>query len=156
MVRVKYRYILAEIWTDKFQNQIKLPVGEKKLHQAILDSVETLHGDYGFGSIYAGFSIKMYNPATRIFIARVQRKFHSVLLSSLPFVTSVGKVKLSIQTLHLSGTIRSSLKFLIKFDKEKLAELVRTQQLSSEMESDLCELIRKCHRRFAKKILEAG
>lgn len=154
MVRVKYRYILAEILTEQHKNKVKIPLREKDLVQAIFSSVETLHGDFGVACIQAGFSIKMFNPATRIFIARVHRRFHSILGSSLPFITTIGKLKLCIRTLHLSGTIRSALKFLIKFDKEKLAEMVQTLELSSEMESELNKVISKCHTRFAKRRLD--
>lgn len=155
MVRVKYRYILAEIWTEQFKNKVKLPLKEKELKQAILDNVEELHGDYGVACIQAGFSIKMYNAGTRMFIARVHRKFHSIVGSSLPFITSVGKIKLEIRTLHLTGTIRKALQFLIKYDKEKLTELKCTLQLTSEMTSELAKLIDKCHTRLAKKRLDA-
>lgn len=155
MVRVKYRYILAEIWTEQFKNKVRLPLKEKELKQAILDSVEMLHGDYGLACIQAGFSIKMYNPATRMFIVRVHRKFHSVLGSSFPFITSIGKIKLIIRTLRLTGTIRSALKFLINYDKEKLTELVHALQLTSEMTNELADMIEKCHNRLAKKRLDA-
>ena len=154
MVRVKYRYILAELWTEQCKNKVKLPLKEKNLEQAIRDSVENLHGDYGLATIQAGFSIKLYNPATRVFIARVHRKFHSVLSSSLPFITAIGKLKVCIRTLHLSGTIRSALKFLVVYDREKLTELIYTLQLSTEMQTELQELIYKCHNRLAKRRLD--
>lgn len=154
MVRVKYRYILAELWTEQCKNRIKLPLKETVLREAILKSVADLHGDYGLASIQAGFSIKMYNPATRVFIARVHRKFHNVVSSSLPFITSIERLKVCIRTLHLSGTIRSALKFLIEYDQEKLAELIHTHQLSSEMQSELNGLVNKCHTRLAKRRLD--
>lgn len=154
MVRVKYRYILAELWTEQCKKRIKLPLKETELKEAIRKSVQILHGDYGLASIQAGFSIKMYNPATRVFIVKVYRKFHNVISSSLPFITSIEKLKVCIRTLHLSGTIRSALKFLIKYDQEKLAELVHTHQLSSETQSELHDFIKKCHTRLAKRRLD--
>lgn len=154
MVRVKYRYILAEILTDKYINKVKLPLREDDLKQAIRDSVELLHGDYGLACIQAGFSIKMYNPATRVFIVRVRRKFHSVLGSSLPFITSIGKLKLGFRTLRLSGTIRSAHKFLIQHDKDKLTEMVQRLQASAQMEKELAKMIERCHRRLVKTKLD--
>lgn len=155
MVRVKYRYILVEIQTDQYKNRLKLPLKESELKRAILDSVETLHGDYGIACIQAGFSIKMYNSATRLFIVRVYRKYHSLLGSSLPIITTVGKLRVGFRTLRLTGTIRSALKFVIQYDREKLTEIVNVLQATSEMQEELSAIIEKCHKRLAKRRLDA-
>lgn len=154
MVRVKYRYILVEILTDQFKNKVKLPLKEYDLRRAVLDSIEMLHGDYGLACIQAGFSIKMYNPSTRVFILRVRRKFRTIVGSSLPFLTSIGKLKVGFRTLKLTGTIRSAFKFLIQYDKEKLSELVKTLQASAETTKELSQMIEKCHTRLAKRRLD--
>lgn len=154
MVRVKYRYILAEIVPEMHKSAIKLPLKENDLKKKILDSVQETHGDYGLACISPGFSLKMYNPATRVFILRVRRNFHSVLGTTLPLITFVNKMKLAIRTLHLSGTIRSSYKCLIEFDKRKLNELVSDHQLPESTKGELASMIEKCQNRLAKKRLD--
>ncbi|XP_035225972.1 uncharacterized protein LOC118198415 [Stegodyphus dumicola] len=154
MVRVKYRYILAEILTEQYKNKLKLPLKEYDLKQAILAAVEQNHGDYGLACIHAGFSIKVYNPATRILILRVRRCAVLVLSTTLPLITTAGKIQLAFRTLRLTGTIRSAFKFLIDFDKKKLMELVSKHKISSEHEKQLSDMIMKCHKRLAKRKFE--
>ncbi|GBM41200.1 Ribonuclease P/MRP protein subunit POP5 [Araneus ventricosus] len=155
MVRVKYRYILAEIVTDGYQNVLRLPLREQELKQAILDSVQELHGDFGLASIHAGFSIKMYNAVTRIFILRVRRQYHPILSTSLVMMTSIGKIRLEIRTLHLSGTIRSAYKFLLTYDKQKIQQLIRKHNLHADAIQELSTVIENSHHRFAKKKFDA-
>ncbi|GFS65809.1 hypothetical protein TNIN_5891 [Trichonephila inaurata madagascariensis] len=151
MVRVKHRYILCEIVTETHRHFAKLPFVEKTLKEAIIDSVEELHGDFGLASILPGFAVKMFNRSTRMFILRVHRKFQSVLSTSLPIITSVENVKLAIKTLHLSGTIRCAYKFLVNYDKEKLCELRQNYEFSAEDQVLLSSIIEMSQRRMGKK-----
>ncbi|KAG8193742.1 hypothetical protein JTE90_005040 [Oedothorax gibbosus] len=151
MVRVKYRYILAEIVSDAHKNKLKFPLGEHELKQKILNCVQETHGDYGLACIQPGFAIKMYNPATRIFIIRVRRGFHSVLGTTLPLVTSVGKVQLSIRTIHLSGTIRCAYKRLLEFDRQKLNEIICDHRVAQSTKDELAVMTENCQKRLSEK-----
>lgn len=154
MVRVKYRYIVSEIVTDKHKHLIKLPVKEKDIKHTVLNMVNEVHGDYGVACILAGFSIKMFNPVTRILIFRVRRQYHSILSTTLPLITSVGKIKLIMRTLKLSGTIRCASKFIIAHDNAVLTNMVHQLQIAPNMEKELKELLENCHHRLAKKRLD--
>uniref|UniRef100_A0A2L2YIW8 Ribonuclease P/MRP protein subunit POP5 n=1 Tax=Parasteatoda tepidariorum TaxID=114398 RepID=A0A2L2YIW8_PARTP len=154
MVRVKYRYIVSELVTDKHQHLIKLPVKEKDIKNTVLDMVNEIHGDFGVSCILAGFSIKLFNPVTRIVIFRARRQHHNILSTALPLITAVGKMKLIMRTLKLSGTIRSASKFIIAYDNAKLIDMVHQLQIAPNMEKELKELLENCHHRLAKKKLD--
>ncbi|GFT63025.1 hypothetical protein NPIL_685511 [Nephila pilipes] len=150
MVRVKYRYILCELVTETHKNILELPLKLFVLKQAINDSVNELHGDFGIACIQARFIIKVFNPITRIVVLRVDRRFHSVLSTSLPLVTSAGKLKFTIRTLHLSGTIRCALDFLVNYDKQKLCQLVQKHDISAEDQQELSAIIANCEQKLYK------
>lgn len=96
-----------------------LPLSPIAFHNAIMDKVEQLHGDFGVAAIRAGFTAKYCNEKTRIAIIRIRHGPHKLVTSSLPFITSVDKNDVAIRTLYTGATIRQCYKFLLVYQQRK-------------------------------------
>ncbi|XP_067131708.1 ribonuclease P/MRP protein subunit POP5 [Centruroides vittatus] len=126
MVRIKNRYFVTEISTlDKISETTCLPINGRNILEAVKESLQRFHGDYGLGSCIYGMTIKMFNPLTRLFILRVHRGCHPFVASTLPFVNKINGLKVKLTVLHFAGTIRSCLKFIVVYDIKKLDELIK-------------------------------
>nr|XP_026694324.1 ribonuclease P/MRP protein subunit POP5-like [Ciona intestinalis] len=130
MVRLKHRYYLVNIIFD--DDCLGHRIGHKVLYDAINSLLEDFYGDNGVACIQSNLSVKYLNIYTNLILIRVRRQFHKMLGSVLPFIKSVkcdllGKdkklgriVDCLVNTVHVSGTIRSAQKFIIKFNKKKI------------------------------------
>ncbi|XP_050049540.1 ribonuclease P/MRP protein subunit POP5 [Dermacentor andersoni] len=118
MVRLKHRYVLVEILWKDWQNPhiLELPVAEKDIYACVRKAVHTLHGDFGLGVTKFNLAIKFFNPHTRVFLLRTRRGAHTLTLSALPFVKKIKDQVATLRVLKLTGTIRSCLKYLKKYD----------------------------------------
>uniref|UniRef100_G3MNN1 Ribonuclease P/MRP protein subunit POP5 n=1 Tax=Amblyomma maculatum TaxID=34609 RepID=G3MNN1_AMBMU len=118
MVRLKHRYVLVEIlWKDWQDPHIfELPVTEKDIYACVRKAVHFLHGDFGVGVTKFNLAIKFFNPHTRVFLLRTRRGAHTLTLSALPFVKKIKDEAATLRVLKLTGTIRSCLKYLKKYD----------------------------------------
>lgn len=134
MVRVKHRYFLVEVLCDQFKKKLELPLKQTEILRAVKSSVEKLHGDFGVACIQIGLALKMYNTTTRVFLLRVRRASSHYISTSLPFVTSIGRFTVVLRLLHVSGTIRKSLKFLVSCDQQKLNKLLKDSDIRTRSE----------------------
>uniref|UniRef100_A0A131XEA8 Ribonuclease P/MRP protein subunit POP5 n=1 Tax=Hyalomma excavatum TaxID=257692 RepID=A0A131XEA8_9ACAR len=118
MVRLKHRYILTEIlWKDWRNPHIcQLPVTEKDMYVCVRKAVHFLHGDFGLGVTKFNLAVKFFNPYTRVFLLRTRRGAHTLTLSALPFVKKIKDEAATLRVLRLTGTIRSCLRYLKKYD----------------------------------------
>lgn len=117
MVRVKKRYLLIELIAqdDLLDRKECFPVDELAVLNSIRSVVKTIHGDYGLASVYTSLHCKRFNKSTRIALISCLRGPHYLIMSSLPFVKTIDDLPISLNQLHLSGTIQGSLKFLRKY-----------------------------------------
>uniref|UniRef100_L7M695 Ribonuclease P/MRP protein subunit POP5 n=1 Tax=Rhipicephalus pulchellus TaxID=72859 RepID=L7M695_RHIPC len=118
MVRLKHRYVLVEILWKDWQNPRvhQLPVTEKDIYACVRNAVHFLHGNFGLGVTKFNIAIKFFNPHTRVFLLRTRRGAHTLTLSALPFVKKIKDEAVTLRVLRLTGTIRSCLKYLRKYD----------------------------------------
>ncbi|XP_013784446.1 ribonuclease P/MRP protein subunit POP5-like [Limulus polyphemus] len=153
MVRVKQRYFLVEIIPSVSQRpllgELHSSVNERSILRSVRESVEEIHGDFGVGATQAGFTIKMFNSKTSVFVLRVRRGPHVLVASALSFVRKIGIMSLTLKTLHLSGTIRSCLKFLQQYDRQQLIHVLRHHQLSQDQKEKIHESMLKSEQKIS-------
>jgi len=141
MVRVKRRYLTIHFNPEdpKITPSMPLEFSESDVVRALRECVHTIHGDYGLGSILRSLSVKKVSPATRIAIVSCQRGPHELLVSSIPLVNKIKETMVSLQLIYMSGTMRSSNKFLIKKyrrDNFDLMKRIKKEDGSSKRKLD--------------------
>ncbi|XP_039627647.1 ribonuclease P/MRP protein subunit POP5 [Polypterus senegalus] len=142
MVRFKSRYLLCEISfasPNGWQH-----VDEKKLHRAILEAIQKVHGDFGVACCAVSFAVKYLNTYTGILLLRCRKAHYRLLWSTLAFIHQLGKKETCVITcIHVGGTIRTCQKFLIGYNKQQL--LRKLPACKSEAErTALQEAVRSC------------
>lgn len=148
MVRVKRRYVLFEVLpAEEELNQRQLTINEKEILAAIRDAISMIYGDFGLSSVIKSLHLKRFNPQTRIAIITCKRGPHLMLLSAMPFVRMVAKLRCSLRTLHLSGTIRGCLKALRTIHRREIAKI--KSQLNQDGKSNQ-ERIESAEKGFAE------
>ncbi|EFX78978.1 hypothetical protein DAPPUDRAFT_304992 [Daphnia pulex] len=131
MVRFKNRYLTAEIIPGDSTTQ---PLNVKKydLLASVLDVTEQIHGEFGAAAIRNGLEIKYFNESTQIAIIRCRHGPHRLLASSLPFLSTVGKRKVQLQSVYTGATMLRCFKFLKIFHEDKINEALKTCKTEQE------------------------
>ncbi|XP_033627946.1 ribonuclease P/MRP protein subunit POP5-like [Asterias rubens] len=142
MVRLKNRYFLCEMVFED-PNSRAFSIVTQNIYAAVKSKVRDTHGDYGLAAISWGLSVRYLNSHTGLVMIRVRRHHQKILGSTLPFITSIARCPLSLRTIHVSGTIRSCQKFLVKFNRQQLVVLLR-QCKTKEERIQVKESIKKC------------
>ncbi|XP_047527992.1 ribonuclease P/MRP protein subunit POP5 [Vanessa atalanta] len=112
MVRFKNRYITVEIVSPTVPEYKALSLKSKLFNDMIFEKIQQLHGDFGVAAVKNGFLTKYCNENTRIAIIRSRHGPHRFVTSSLPFITRIGKLEVSLKTLHVGATLKHSFKFI--------------------------------------------
>ncbi|XP_004930391.1 ribonuclease P/MRP protein subunit POP5 [Bombyx mandarina] len=120
MVRFKNRYITVEIVCPTVSEKTPLQLKPGIFHSTVLHKVQQIHGDFGVAAIKSGFLTKYCNESTRIAIIRVRHGPHRFVTSSLPFVKTIGKLNVRLNTLHVGATLKHTFKFIQKFQRAYL------------------------------------
>ena len=114
MVRVKWRYVLTRIVTGPHLYEESLEISEKAVINSVKASFERLHGAAGLALIVGGLKVKYINTKSLVVLMRVYRASCQQLLQALALVTRISGENVFFSTLHVSGTIRSCYKFLLR------------------------------------------
>nr|SVE73907.1 EOG090X0GYO [Daphnia atkinsoni] len=132
MVRFKNRYFTTEIVPlDNAQTAQRLNIKTYDILNSVLAVTEQIHGEFGAAAIRNGLEVKYCNESTQIAIIRCRHGPHRLLASSLPFLSSIGKKKVQLQSMYTGATLVKCFKFLKKFHQERINEalrLCRTEQ----------------------------
>jgi len=107
-----------------------LGVTERQLIETIRQTIGTLYGDFGLGSVAKSLQLKRFNDMTRTGLLAVKRCHHTIVLTSLPFIRRVHHLDCILRTIHMSGTIRGCLKALRVHHNKQIIRL-RKQRKSS-------------------------
>jgi len=139
MVRIKSRYVLSEL---VFGTEKRYRINTYKVQEAINNVVEQIHGYDGLAKVSIGLKVKYLNDYTRMVMITCRRDHHQLLLSALPFVTSLElkqpdqkgyqPVSCFFNTLHCAGTIRCCQKKLIKLNLRKKEEFLKEAKSPEE------------------------
>lgn len=103
MVRIKRRYLLLNVKFKGSHNQ-------EAFIKEIRSHIQQVYGDFGVACLSRGFSIKKYEPRDGYMIISLRKGVHEMVMSTIPLITNVDNVPCCATIIHLSGTIRSSLK----------------------------------------------
>lgn len=89
-------------------------------HDTVLEKIQQLYGDFGTAAVRTGFLTKYCNENTRIAILRSRHGPHKFVTSAIPFINKMGKLNVSLQTLHVGATLKHSFKFIQKHQRSYL------------------------------------
>ncbi|XP_057372172.1 ribonuclease P/MRP protein subunit POP5-like [Daphnia carinata] len=133
MVRFKNRYFTTEI-TPLDDGHTAQPLNLKTydILKSVLAATEQIHGEFGAAAIKNGLEVKYSNESTQIAIIRCRHGPHRLLASSLPFLSSIGKRKVQLQSMYTGATLVKCYKFLKKFHQEKINEALKTCRTEQE------------------------
>lgn len=107
MVRVKRRYIVL-----KFNKRGKDTVDEHELMDEIKNQVESTYGDFGVACLRRNFSSKKFDEKDGFAVIQVRKDAHEMVMSVIPLITRINDKDCTVNIIHLSGTLRCSLKVL--------------------------------------------
>lgn len=109
-----------------------LSLVSKSLHDTVMNKIQQLYGDFGIAAVRTGFLMKYCNEHTRIAILRCRHGPHQFVTSSLPFITKIGKLDVSLRTLHVGATLKHSFKFIQKHQRAYLDKIWATLRTDEE------------------------
>ncbi|XP_063620488.1 ribonuclease P/MRP protein subunit POP5 [Cydia splendana] len=120
MVRFKNRYITVEISSPMVPDNKPLSLKSRIFHETVLNKIQQLHGDFGVAAIRIGFLTKYCNENTRIAILRSRHGPHIFVTSSIPFITKIGNLDVTLRTLHVGATLKHCFKFIQRHQRAYL------------------------------------
>lgn len=94
-----------------------LSLKSKIFHETVMTKIQQLHGDFGVAAVRTGFLTKYCNENTRIAIIKVRHGPHKFVTSSIPFITKIGNLDVSLRTLHVGATLKHCFKFIQKYQR---------------------------------------
>ncbi|XP_075221229.1 POP5 ribonuclease P/MRP subunit isoform X2 [Lycorma delicatula] len=112
MVRFKNRYITIEVEPVKIPKTNSWELDTGKLYKAIVNTLSTLHGDFGVASTTGGFSVKYCNKETKIGIIRCRHGPHKLIASIIPFIKQIDNNQVQLNTLYTGATLHQCYKFI--------------------------------------------
>nr|CAH0099694.1 unnamed protein product [Daphnia galeata] len=141
MVRYKNRYFTAEIIPlDSTTQPLNLKTYD--IVTSILNVTEQIHGEFGAAAIKNGLEVKYCNQSTQIAVIRCRHGPHRLLASSLPFLSTISKRKVQLQSIYTGATMVKCFKFLKKFHQEKINEALKTCKTEQE-KNNVMEIMSK-------------
>jgi len=117
MVRVKFRYLLIEVHGTG-------EISQDELFHELRNTVQNLHGDFGFACIRKALRVVYHNQLTRVAIVRVLREQVRVISTALPMIRHIGEQHIRLSAVHIGGTIKQCHRALIKFHRTRLVALL--------------------------------
>ena len=108
MVRVKRRYIVLKFAKRKFRDNID----EHELMEEIKNQVESTYGDFGVACLRRNFSIKKFDEKDGFAVIQVRKGTHEMVMSAIPLISRINDKDCTVNIIHLSGTMRCSLRVL--------------------------------------------
>lgn len=142
VVLFSFRYIAVEVNPLGVCGSKPYTLNPRDLYKSVIDTVQTLHGDFGVAAISAGFAgrlittntsvlflfvellftlthskysyflAKYCNEVTRIALIRSRHGPHRILASTLPCVTHVGQKPATLRTIFTGATLKHCFLFL--------------------------------------------
>ncbi|XP_045167996.1 ribonuclease P/MRP protein subunit POP5-like [Mercenaria mercenaria] len=144
MVRYKCRYILCKvIFTDRRK---KHSINENDFYYAVKNEINALHGDYAIASLrnVPSLAVRYVDGNSGVVLIRCQRSLLKIVQSSITFVKKINKEDGFLQTIHVGGTIRSCLKFLIRYHRSRLPQLLMECKTEDEKKKVQAAIVQSC------------
>lgn len=158
MVRVKRRHILFRLnpTNQALPSPKSLDITEQEIYNSIRKTCYLIHGTIGGAKAMQNFKVKYINVYTGIGYMSSLHAYHKTVLSSLNFITSVGQVSATFQTLHVSGTIKSCQKYLLKFHKRSFEKLCKDFSGLSDERKEIINNSIKCELQDDDAVVDDG
>ena len=134
MVRVKKRHILFQL-TDLPITSTGSNITQGDIYVSIRNIVSNLYGTIG-SKYMQNFSCQYFNIYTKIGYFSCLHTHHRKVLAALNFVCNVGNYKTNFRTLHVSGTIKTCQRFLIKWHGSEIGRIKKDQKFLKMGEAD--------------------
>ncbi|CEM31380.1 unnamed protein product [Vitrella brassicaformis CCMP3155] len=104
MVRLKVRWLaLSFEWEERTSLP---PLTSTHLMEALRESLEENFGEMGLGRNLSRLKVIYFSPATGFGVIRCARTYYQLVWAALTLMTSIGGVRVAIQVIHCSGTIK--------------------------------------------------
>lgn len=117
MVRLKHRYIVAQVIVDtsnKFQPS-KTTVNSRDIQSVIRDKIQELYGDVGLGEFGQASYIKYYDAKfSNILVLKTTREAQVKVHFALSCISEVSEVHLMIRSLSVNSCPRTCMESLKK------------------------------------------
>lgn len=127
-----FRYTTIEIASPMVPENKPLNLKQSILHETVINKIQQLHGDFGVASVRTGFLTKYCNENTRIAILRTRHGPHKFVVSSLPFITKIGKLDVQLRTLHVGATLKHTFRFIQRHQQMYLDKMWSTLKNDEE------------------------
>lgn len=145
-MRYKRRYFCVELTIDKY-SQIKNKYFLHQLNHTLIietlkNSIVKYYGDYGAATMLPSFSLMYFNPYTNLMIMRTSREKHKELMRMLTLIKRFDKFDITLNVIHISGSVRQCKKYLVKYCSRRLHQ-IRIQKKESESNKIIGEVLEK-------------
>ncbi|XP_071849344.1 ribonuclease P/MRP protein subunit POP5-like isoform X2 [Apostichopus japonicus] len=124
MVRLKNRYFLCKVIFPSPDESNEM-LTSQEFRRAIEKAAREIFGEFGLGIVGNRLRVIKVNSHSKTAIVRVQHRATRMLSQLLPFIKQHQKTDVIIQTLHVTGTVATCQKALIKYERRTLLELLR-------------------------------
>ncbi|XP_060584314.1 ribonuclease P/MRP protein subunit POP5-like [Ruditapes philippinarum] len=144
MVRYKCRYILCKvIFTG---NRKTCKINENDIYTKVKNEIGALHGDYALAALrnVPSFGVRYIDGNTGVVLIRCQRDLLKIVQSAITYVKKINTEEAFLQTIHVGGTIRSCLKFLIRYHRSRLPQLLMECKTEDEKKKVQAAIVESC------------
>lgn len=123
-------------------------INERDIYTTLNKEVSTLHGEYAIASLKntPGFAVRYLDSNSGIVLIRCQRSLLKIMQSSIVFVKKIGREEAFLQTIHVGGTVRSSLKFLLRYHRSLLPQLLMECKTEEDKKRVQAAIVTSCQR----------
>lgn len=118
MVRKKHRYFVVRI--QYANNSIDTSLKPFDVFRAIEAMAKELYGDYGIAVYLFNVNVKYINPYTGIIFVQCNRDYHKEIRNCITFIKFVKQKQCILTTVHVTATIRSAERFLLRYNTDKM------------------------------------
>ncbi|KAL4001945.1 Rpp14/Pop5 family protein [Acanthocheilonema viteae] len=116
-------------------------VTESAIYAALCKQIGILFGDYGMAAAKLSLNVKVFDAGTATTIVRISKEFAQQLLSTIPFVYTIGGITAVLQVLFVGSSIRSCQKALVRINRKNLYSNYIAAKTDGE-KKDILEAIR--------------
>ena len=95
-------------------------ISQGAVYSSTMAALKDLHGEQGVAAQLNDVRIKYLNPETGIIFLRARRGPHLLVKAAVESVLRIGNIPATMKIIHISGTIRSSQKRLLKHHRRHL------------------------------------
>lgn len=128
---------MLKVNSDSKHQHIKF--NQDEIMDEIKGKIVENYGDFGIACLNRGYNVKRFEPNEQILLLMVRRGCEEMVMSIVPLITTVAQKRCQMLLLHLSGTIRSSLKHLKLHCLRELRSSIGQKIMTEQARTNLME-----------------